>query len=120
LVTLVGHPLERVSEGALDACLSLWEFDANFAWIALNLAVRLSVGSQDKPISPYGYDHSTQPNRMQAAVAAALSELDSGNTLSKLQSIPAAWGFAPPKPYDAPFFDSRRAKEPIWRDPENF
>jgi hypothetical protein len=120
LLKLAGHPLEKVSQAALDACLSLSEIDANFAWITLNLAIHLSVGSRDKPISPYGYDHSTQPNRMAAAVDAALDDLDAGKTLSALQSIPAPWVFAPPKPRDDPFFDQQRAREPVWRDPDDF
>jgi hypothetical protein len=120
LLTLAGHPLEKVSEAALDASLSLWEVDANFAWIALNLAIRLSVGSRDKPIPPYGYDHSTDPNRMAAAVDAALTELASGKTLSTLQSVPAPWVFAPPIPRDDPFFDMERTKDPVWREPDEF
>ena len=120
LLTLAGHPLEKISEAALDAALSVWDVDANFAWIALNLAIRLSVGSRDKPISPYGYDHATQPGRLSAAVDVALGDLRSGKTLSTLHAIPAPWVFAPPRPRMDGFSGGKGSKDPVWRDPDEF
>jgi hypothetical protein len=120
LLSLAGNPLEKVSEAALDASLSLWDVDANFAWITLNLAIHLSVGSRDKPISPYGYDHATQLDRLSTAVDVALGELKLGKPLSTLQAIPAPWVFAPPRPRTDGFSGGKGSKDPVWRDPDEF
>jgi hypothetical protein len=120
LLTLAGHPLEKVSETALASALALWDIDANFAWIALNLAIRLSVGSRDRIVSAYGYDHATAPDQMAATVDVALRELSSGNTFSTLQRIPPAWVFAAPKPRDDGLRFGGNASEPIWREPDEF
>jgi hypothetical protein len=121
LLALAGHPLEKVSEAALDACLSLWDLDAEFAWIALRLAIRLSIGSVDQPISAYGYDHTTQPSRIAMALDTALAELARDNATTALPGLPAPWVFAPPKHRDGwPVRRKGVDDKPIWRDPDEF
>jgi hypothetical protein len=119
LLTLAGHPLEAVSEAALSACLSLWDYDANLAWIALNLGIRLSTGSHDEAISAFGYDHTTEPKRVGAAVQVALNELKSGKTIETVQALPAPWVFAPPRAEQS-FSLGRKNEQAIWRDPDEF
>jgi hypothetical protein len=120
LIRLAGHPLEAVSEMALRGALSLWDVNANFAWIALNLAIRLSVGSRDRIVSPYGYDYATARDRMGVTVDIALRELASGETIIALEPIPPPWVHAPPRPQIGGWFLGTETTNPIWRDPDEF
>lgn len=45
LYVLCGHPVDGVSLAAFEAALSGWHDDQRFAWIALDLAVRLAEGT---------------------------------------------------------------------------
>jgi len=120
LLRLAGHPLEEVSEAAIESALSVWELDNNFALIALNLAIQLSIGSMDVPVSVYGYDHASAGERIAVAVAAAIRELRSGELRTFLEALPAPWVFASPRPLGAAPFDRHGEQEPTWRDPDEF
>ena len=80
LLELAGHPLERVSEAALHSAFSLWDIDANFAWIALDLAMRISTGSRDDPIAMHDHDPAAARKRLAASVEHAGRALRSGKT----------------------------------------
>jgi hypothetical protein len=95
LLELGGHPLEEVSENAIGCALALWETDPQLAWAALNLGIRISTASHDALPQAHGYDHATEPERMTAAVAASLAEIDAVEPRTTLEPMPEAWVFAP-------------------------
>jgi hypothetical protein len=119
LLRLGGHPLEEVSHTAIGAALRLWEIDAQLAWAALNLGLRISTGSRHTVPSAYGYEPATHAKRITAAVAAANEELDQAEPRISLQPVPAAWVLAP-YPEQAEIPGRRRKPEPVWRDPDEF
>lgn len=120
LVRLGGHPLEEVSHTAIGAALGLWATEAQLAWAALNLGIRISTASRYAIPSAYGYDHATQPDRISAAVEAAIEEVDQTAPRISLESLPAAWVFAPYPGQEELAGQRRRKPEPIWRDPDEF
>ncbi|RVJ89056.1 NACHT domain-containing protein [Sinorhizobium meliloti] len=121
LLTLAGHPLEQVSEEAIASALSLWSCYPALSWVALTLAIQLSTGSHDAPISAYGYDHATEPARVATAIHAAIAALKVGAGSNALPDPPAPWVFAPPRPTDLPYFDDQPgADAAAWRDPDVF
>src|SRR5690606_6327058 len=46
LFAFCGHPVDAVSLAAFEAAMSCWGDDSRFAWIALDLAVRLAEGAR--------------------------------------------------------------------------
>jgi hypothetical protein len=84
------------------------------------LFVNMSTGSRHTIPSAYGYDPTTQPKRITAAVEAAIEELDQAEPRISLEPVPAAWVLAP-YPEQAGIPGRRRRKpEPVWRDPDEF
>jgi hypothetical protein len=120
LLRLGGHPLEEVSHTAIGAALELWETDAQLAWAALNLGIRISTASRHAMPSAYGYDHTTQPDRISAAVEAAIEELDRAEPRLSLEPVPAAWVFAPFSEQAGMPGRLGRKLESVWRDPDEF
>jgi hypothetical protein len=120
LLRLGGHPLEEVSHTAIGAALELWETDAQLAWAALNLGIRISTASRHAMPSAYGYDRTTQPDRISAAVEAAIVELDHEEPRLSLEPVPAAWVFAPFSEQVGMPSRKHRQPEPVWRDPDEF
>jgi hypothetical protein len=121
LLTLAGHPLEQVSEEAIACALSLWSCYPALSWVALTLGIQLSTGSHDAPISAYGYDHATKPERVATAVHAAIEALKVSAGSNALPVPPAPWVFAPPRPTEIPYFDDQPgADAAAWRDPDIF
>jgi hypothetical protein len=114
LLRLGGHPLEEVSYTAIGAALGLWESDAQLAWAALNLGIRISTASRHAMPSAFGYDHTTQPNRIDAAVEAAINEFNQAEPRLSLEPVPAAWVFAPFP--EQPGMPGRRQHDPkpVW------
>jgi hypothetical protein len=84
LLELAGHPLDGVSEAALQGALSLWDFDANFAWIALDLAIRISTASREAPPDPH--DPVKTRERLAASVECAGRAFLSGKLLDLPES----------------------------------
>ena len=120
LLQLGGHPLEEVSHTAIGAALGLWETDAQLAWAALNLGIHISTASRHAMPSAYGHDHSTQPDRISAAVSAAIEELDQAEPRLSLEPVPPAWVFAPfPEQAGMPG-RKRHNSKPVWRDADEF
>ena len=118
LLELAGHPLEKVSEAALHGALSLWDADANFAWIALDLAIRISTASRDAPPNPH--DPVASRERLAASVEYACRALLSGKMLETLPELPPPWVFAPPNPRHDGFWRGKKPNEPVWREPDTF
>jgi hypothetical protein len=118
LLELAGHPLDGVSEAALQGALSLWDFDANFAWIALDLAIRISTASREAPPDPH--DPVKTRERLAASVECARRAFLSGKLLDTLPELPQPWVFAPFRPRLGEFWAGRTATDPVWREPDVF
>ena len=111
LIRLAGHPLDAVSVGAIAESLSLWDLDANFALIALNLGIRLSIGSIEFPVE--------RKERVAQVINDVVQEFRSDQISTSLHSLPDPWIFAPP--YLGGYSNSDLGKhEPIWRNPDVF
>jgi hypothetical protein len=116
LLRLAGHPLEEVSEKAISVALSMWGSDSVFAWAALRLGVRISVGSRAVRPTTYGYDQAAVLEKTNTAVSAALDELRDGGVPSALPDVPPAWSQAPRRRHRDGFDDDER----IWREPDDY
>lgn len=116
LLRLGGHVLEEVSERAIGTALSMWEKDAGFAWAALGLGVRLSLGSRTERRSGFGHDRTRAQQRTIAAVSAAIEELDIDDPPPRLPEPPAAWILASRRQNGDRFDDDRK----IWREPDDY
>jgi hypothetical protein len=95
LLHLALHPLEMVSATALSEAMACWARNRTFAWTALDLGLRLSVGRKPERPSPYGYDHSSNRKAMVEAYRAAHRRLDARRAGYNLPPLPAAWERAP-------------------------
>lgn len=111
LLRLAGHPLDAVSVGAIAESLSLWNLDANFALIALNLGIRLSIGSMELPV--------VRRERVAQVINDVVQEFRSGQIRTSLNPLPEPWVFAPPNLGGYSNSDLGR-HEPIWRNPDVF
>lgn len=111
LIRLAGHPLDAVSVGAIAESLSLWDLDANFALIAFNLGIRLSIGSMELPV--------VRRERVAQVINDVVQEFRSGQIRTSLNPLPEPWFFAPPNLGDYSDSDLGR-HEPIWRNPDVF
>ena len=116
VLRLGGHPLEEVSEKAISVALSMWGSDARFAWAALRLGARISLGSHAARPSAYGYDPETERERKAAAISAAIEELGSGGAPAALPDVPPAWVQAARRGYRDDFDDD----EVNWREPDDY
>ena len=92
LLSVASHPLEEISALAVREAMSCWTIDKPFAWSALNLGIRLSIGEiRDRLPSVYGYDHATTPARIREAVETAIAELGAPPSAPTLQKLPPPW-----------------------------
>lgn len=91
LLMLALHPIEMVSAAALSEAMGCWATDRKFAWTALELGLRLSIGHRPERISAYGYDHTSNRKAMAAAYQAAIRRLNSRRKDFTLPPVPAAW-----------------------------
>lgn len=122
LLLLALHPLELVSSTALSEAMGCWAIDRKFAWTALDLGLRLSVGHPvDRP-SAYGYDHTSNRRAMAAAHKAALRRLKSRGPDFTLPAPPAAWERSTPSDTTPPVRPrgGRSPRGTGWRDPATF
>lgn len=114
---LAAHPLDQVSEEAIAAALGLWQYDANFSFIALDLGLRLSVKARQEVRSGYGYDPHGDADRRGRVAAEALRHLDANVPLVTLPKMPPPWVFAPHREFEsAAGGRSRRSATPVWRE----
>ena len=119
LLTLAGHPLEQVSLEALSNAFGCWDGDNRFAWTALNLGLRLSIGYRRGIRSGLGYDPAHDVDSRETAVDASLSTYNRSAEYAELISPPKAWVFEPLRP-DELLEGDYRLNRPIWRDPDEF
>ena len=68
------YPLEEISATALGEAMACWDVDPSFAWAALDLGLRLSVGRWTERISPYGFDHTSNRTLIEAALTTSLGK----------------------------------------------
>jgi hypothetical protein len=116
LLRLASHPLEEVSEKAISVALSMWGRDPVFAWAALRLGARISLGTRAVRPAAYEYDRAAILERTDAAVNAAIDELRSGGAPGALPDVPPAWVQAPRRRHRDEFDDD----EVIWREPDDY
>lgn len=118
LYALCGHPVDVVSLAAFEAAMSCWGDDNRFAWIALDLAVRLAEGTRR------GGQVSEAERAMQRA--AEIGELihdaqarhADGNTYPEISSPPPPWVRTPEGEPDTPH--RRRAAPGDWQRSERY
>lgn len=117
LLTLATHPLEQVSANALGEAMACWNVDPNFAWTALDLGLRLSVGRWAERVSAYGYDQTFNRKLVQDALRTALRRLRARRPDMSLAALPAAWAKVTGGP---PGSGRQPPREARWRDPDEF
>lgn len=92
LLILAGHPLECVSLEALKCAFDCWDVDDRFAWTALDLGLRLSIGSRRCGVrSAYGYDSTEDETTRQQAVNKALDVYLKSQEYIELTPPPQPW-----------------------------
>jgi hypothetical protein len=96
ILCLAAHPLEQVSAEAITAALELFTVDPDFAFIALDLGLRLSIGNRNIPVTAFGYDPRADLQRRIDAVETTVRNLHSDRPFLTLAKLPAPWVFAPP------------------------
>lgn len=122
LLTLATHPLEEVSATALGEAMACWDFDPALSWAALDLGLRLSVGRWDEPVSPYGYDHTSNRKRVQRVLRAAIRKMHPRSKDFTLVALPPAWMKLTLSERER-WPKSRRPQPPMnsgWRAPDEF
>ena len=102
--------------------MGCWTVDRKFAWTALDLGLRLSVGHRAGRPSPYGYDHTSNRRAMGTAFEAALRRLKARRSNVTLPALPAAWERSTPTDTTTVVRPrSRRTPQGTgWREPETF
>ena len=109
-------PLEEVSGKAISVALSMWGRDARYAWVALRLGARISLGSHAARPSAYGYDPGTEREGKATAIRAAIEELASGGAPAALPDVPLPWVQAARRGYRDNFDDD----EVNWHEPGDY
>jgi hypothetical protein len=117
LLELASHPLDQVSEEAIGAALGLWQDDANFAFVALDLGLKFSTGLRHTIRSAYGYEPSGDRERRASAVGEALQRLKEKDPLVTLTRLPPAWVAVSEEELGA-VGDRRLRSIPAWRKPD--
>ncbi|WP_333593977.1 hypothetical protein, partial [Anaerospora hongkongensis] len=92
LLVLAGHPLECISLEALKGAFDCWDVDNRLAWTALDLGLRLSIGSRRHGVrSAYGYDSTEDETTRQQAVNKALKVYFESQDYINLTPPPQPW-----------------------------
>ncbi len=106
-----------VSLEALNCAFNLWNLDDRFAWTALDLGMRISIGSRRKGVrSAYGYNPMDYIHSCEQSLSAALDTYFNKSEYPELTSPPPAWIFAPLE-HDN-FEDEQCPTKPIWHSPD--
>lgn len=91
-LVLAGHPLECISLEALKGAFDCWDVDNRLAWTALDLGLRLSIGSRRHGVrSAYGYDSTEDETTRQQAVNKALKVYFESQDYINLTPPPQPW-----------------------------
>ncbi|AHX16386.1 hypothetical protein CH75_16690 [Dyella jiangningensis] len=109
LVELAGHPYDQIAIEALKAMLSVWDGLPDVAWLALDLAISLSLFNRlTRSATPEQHEKGHQ-QRVRTAIQGALNRI--GTSIEPpfaLPRLPAAWVPASDGPY---LHRVRRGKE---------
>jgi hypothetical protein len=119
LLSLAGHPLDLVSLEALKCAFDCWDIDDRFAWVALDLGMRLSIGSRRRDIAlTDGNDPPDDTYSPTQSVCTAITAYLDGKGYEELTQPPPAWIFAPME--SNRFYGVQRSTKPVWRDPDTY
>jgi hypothetical protein len=119
LIGLAVHPLEQVSEEAIASAFSCWDNDPNFAWVTLDLGLKLSILPQASNRPGYGFDPTADTDRRNRLADQVLSGLQGAEPLITLQRLPPAWVHAPYPETRIGGIRRRKVSEPVWREPDD-
>lgn len=118
LLEMAAHPLDQVYQEAIGAALGLWQHDESFAWIALDMGLRLSTGLRHTIRSAYGYDPQADRKRREAVIATAVNHLILGSVPVTLPKMPPAWVFIKAVEAEGGGRRNRRSEEGDWGEPD--
>jgi len=116
LLHLAAHPYEQIVTEALGGLLSLWDKRPDIAWLALGLAVSLSIFERPPHAATSEQCKERKQRHIETAVEAALDQLeDLPEPSLPLPSMPPAWVPAP----EGRGVRRRRRKEEVieWEHP---
>jgi hypothetical protein len=116
LLHLAAHPFEQVSTEAIAVGIGLFPISPDFAFIALDLGLRLSISTRNIPVTAFGYDPRADQKHRVDAVESAVRNLSSDKPLITLTKLPAPWVFAPVTDSRR---RSRRDQGPVWRESDD-
>ncbi|MCD9026608.1 ATP-binding protein [Luteimonas sp. BDR2-5] len=102
LFELCGHPLESVSMAAFASALSCWNEDDRFAWIVVELAVRLAGGTRHDHSIPQSERAANRTAEARQAVSDAQTSYEQGHAYPEISLPPAPWVETPEHDRDAP------------------
>jgi hypothetical protein len=108
-----------VSEEAIAGAFSCWDNDPNFAWVTLDLGLKLSILPRASNRPGYGFDPAADTDRRTRLADEALSGLQAVEPLITLQRLPAAWVHEPYPEIQIGGIRRRRGSEPVWREPDD-
>lgn len=91
LLALTVHPMEHVSTTAIGAALALWDIDRSFAFLAFNMAVKMSIGQHRELGKDDEPGEESHDERCQDAARSAIEALQTNNFPSSLPLLPPAW-----------------------------
>ncbi|SEJ66325.1 hypothetical protein SAMN05660742_11321 [Propionispira arboris] len=117
LLVLAGHPLECISLEALKGAFDCWNVDNRLAWAALDLGLRLSIGSRRGVRSAYGYDSMEDEKSRQQSVNKALEGYWGNQTYIDLTPPPQPWVQTATKKN---VFGKLFASAQTWHEPDRF
>ena len=117
LLNLACHPLENICKEAFKNSIECWDIDPHFTWCAIELGMRLSIGSKDlnhigsRVHNPeYGQDYIRE-------CFDAIWKLYQGTQHPfNLTPPPPAWDFSPHISEDLEFEDQFLSNDPVWRE----
>jgi hypothetical protein len=116
LIGLAVHPLEQVSEEAIAGAFSCWDNDPNFAWVTLDLGLKLSILPRGSIRPGHGFDPAADTDRRTRLANEALSGLQAVQPLITLQRLPPAWVHEPYPETRIGGIRRRRGSEAVWRE----
>lgn len=118
LYAFCGHPVDVVSLAAFEAAMSCWGDDSRFAWIALDLAVRLAEGARRNgqvPEAEYAKQRATEIGELVRDAQARHAE---GTGYPDISSPPPHWVRTPEGEPDT--LRRRRAAPGGWQRSERY
>lgn len=118
LYALCGHPVDGVSLAAFEAALSGWNDDKRFAWIALDLAVRLAEGTRRNGQLPEAERAAQRASEIDVHVRNARASYAEGTAYPDISAPSPPWVESPEDTADTP--SRRRAASEGWQRSERY